>query len=175
MSSNNKTSHLISTQVPEFVRDDHDKFVTFLEKYYESMEQKDALLDVAKNLTNYLDIDQANEQFRGQMYDNFLRLIPKDTSADKTIMVKHIKDFYRAKGTEKSVKFVGRLMFNKESDFYFPKQDILRASDGKWQIDKSVKIIDIAVDVLFALMFLRNFNSVRNDFKIESLLSLNSI
>lgn len=159
MSSNNKTSHLISTQVPEFVRDEHPQFVTFLEKYYESLEGKDKLLDIAKNIPNYLDVDQANEQYRDKMYDNFLKAVPRNSKADKNLMLKHIKDFYRAKGTEKSVKFIGRLMFNKESDFYFPKSDILRASDGKWQIDKSVKIIDIAVDNVITSNAQSNFQN----------------
>ena len=34
-----KISLVVSQQVPEFVRTDHPKFVTFLEKYYEFMEQ----------------------------------------------------------------------------------------------------------------------------------------
>ena len=34
------TSILINRQVPEFVREEHPLFITFLEAYYEFLEQK---------------------------------------------------------------------------------------------------------------------------------------
>ena len=54
MASNNKTSILISSQVPQFVRDDHPNFVAFLEDYYKFMEQEGQLTDVAKNFLNFI-------------------------------------------------------------------------------------------------------------------------
>ena len=38
--SDNLTSLLINRQVPEFVREEYPLFVTFLEAYYEFLEQK---------------------------------------------------------------------------------------------------------------------------------------
>ena len=50
--SNNKTSLLVNSQVPEFVRNDHSQFVKFLEKYYEFMEQELGAINVAKNFND---------------------------------------------------------------------------------------------------------------------------
>ena len=145
--SNNKISSLISSQVPFFVRNDHPNFVAFLEAYYRFLEQEDETINQIKLLKNNLDIDQSLDVFLQKFYDQYLRLIPDNIIADRTLLVKHIKDFYTARGTEKSIRFLMRILFNEEiSDFYYPKRDVLRASDGKWFVEKALRITDIKVD-----------------------------
>lgn len=144
--SNNKTSHLISSQVPQFVRDDHETFVTFLEDYYKFLEQSNQVGNVAKNFTRYKDVDLSEGEFLQKLYDNFIKLLPENILADKKLILKHVKDFYRARGTEKSIRFLLRILLNKEVEFYYPKRDILRASDGKWFIEKSVRVGDLKVN-----------------------------
>ena len=165
--ANNITSALINTQVPEFVRNEHQTFVQFLEYYYKFLEQDGKQTYVAKNLLNFLDIDGINRDVKGdlilgddhtsreegdyhsflqKMYDNFINYIPDTVLADRVLILKHAKDFYRSRGSEKSVRFLVRALLNKEVSFYYPKQDVLRASDGKWYIEKSLKVKDVAVN-----------------------------
>lgn len=162
MSSNNKTSYLISSQVPEFVRQDHPNFVQFMEAYYRFLEQEGEIGYVSKNFSEYLDPDiieaDLQEHIEGgitnsqyavileKYYDNFMKFIPRKVIADKNVLLKHIQDFYRSRGTEKSVKFLLRIMFDKEATFYYPKRDILKTSDGKWFIEKSLKITNLQVN-----------------------------
>lgn len=164
--SNNKTTFLVSSQLPQFVRDDHETFVTFLEEYYKFLAQDGQIEYVSKNFNNFLDIDIIKEHielteedvsgsndyhaFLQKLYDNFIALLPAKMVADKAIVLKHAKDFYRATGSEKSVRFLLRILLNKEINedvgFYYPKRDVLRASDGKWYVEKSIRITDIAVN-----------------------------
>lgn len=146
MISNNKTSHLVSSQVPQFVRDDHPTFVEFLESYYKFMEQDDAAIDAAKQFSIYMDPDLAlgnSEILLTKLYDNYIMSIPQSVVADKNVILKNVQDFYRSRGTEKSIKFLTRALFGKEVDVYYPKQDILRASDGKWYVEKSIRVNEI--------------------------------
>lgn len=148
LSTNNKTSHLITSQVPGFVSRDHQTFVEFLEYYYKFMEQTGETMEVSKNLQHYMDIDNTvgnNATFQQKLYDNFIKVIPETTVADKTIILKHATDFYRSRGSEKSIRFLLRVLFNKEADIYYPKQDILKASDGKWFIERSVRVNTVYV------------------------------
>ena len=71
--SNNKTSHLIAGQVPQFVRDDHTTFVQFLEDYYKFLEQEGQLSDVTKKHMQDIDIDLTNESYRERFFKNFLK------------------------------------------------------------------------------------------------------
>lgn len=153
MSANSRISNLISTQVPFFVRNDHENFVRFIEAYYEYLEQSGTAnglgktVHTAKSMPDYMDIDRTVDLFAEKFYDNYLRLIPRNIIADKNLVLKHIKDFYTARGTEKSIEFLLRVMFGEENiEFYYPKIDVLRASAGKWFIEKSLKITDIEVD-----------------------------
>jgi hypothetical protein len=162
MDSNNRISNLIQTQVPFFVRNDHQNFVKFLEAYYEWLEQQDAVANTqfnvvtrAKNTKTFYDIDEVKiDEFTNELYKTFLRLIPKDTIADKAIILKNVKDFYRARGTEKSIRFLLRILFDvQDTDFYYPKKDILKASDGKWFIEKSLKFSDAFIDNVLVTTF----------------------
>lgn len=162
--SNNKTSLLVNDQLPAFIREEHDTFVKFLESYYAALERDGDSLYVAKNLTKYLNIDLINEHileahspngnreyydyhaFLQKMFDTFIKYIPDSVLTDRVTLVKHAKEFYRSAGSEKSVRFLIQALFNKEASFYYPKTDILKASDGKWFIERSLKVTDVMVD-----------------------------
>lgn len=149
MSTNNRISTIVSSQLPDFVRSEHPNFVAFLEAYYEYLEQSNTSIQFGKtvertkNMLNYLDIDRTIDGFAQKFYDQFLGLIPKDVSVDKAFILKNVKDFYRARGTEKSFRFLFRALFNEEPEFYYPKNDILIASSGKWFIEKSLRITNM--------------------------------
>lgn len=167
MSSNNKTSVLIKSQVPSFVRDEHSLFVEFMEHYYKFLEQDGELSYVTKNFTKFKDIneikldidedslsgnthylEESNDYhgFLQKLYDNFTDGIPDNIIADRVLLLKHAKEFYRTRGSEKSVQFLMRALYGEEVEFYYPKNDILRASDGKWFIEKSLNVKDFAVN-----------------------------
>jgi hypothetical protein len=146
MSTNNKISNLVSSQVPFFVRNDHPKFIQFLEAYYEFLEQDGYAVDRQKNVRSYYDIDNTIDLFAEKLYDTYLRLFPKEVNVDKKLLLKHAKDFYLSRGSEKSIKFLINILFNEEDlSFYYPKDDILRASDGKWYVQKSLRVEDVFI------------------------------
>jgi hypothetical protein len=163
MPSNNKISNLISSQVPFFVRNDHPNFVRFLELYYEYLEQNNKTIDYIKNLNDYQDIDLAEDDFAEKMYDTFIRFLPVNMLADRKQVLKHIKDFYRAKGTEKSVRFLMRILYNVEVEFYYPKRDIFQVSGAKWFIEKSIRVGDVEINGVAntALVGLKKFTNTR--------------
>jgi hypothetical protein len=160
MSTNNKISSLISSQVPFFVRNDHPNFVLFLQKYFEYLEQDNQVVQVAKdNIPVIRDIDLTS--YEENLYDEFLKLIPENVTVDKNLLLKNIKDFYRAKGTENSIRFLINILYGHEDlEFYYPKKDVLRASDGKWFIQRSLRVTDTSVNSIANsnILAISNFN-----------------
>lgn len=147
MSTNNKISNLVNSQVPFFVRNDHEKFVQFLEAYYRYLEQDEKAIEVSKNISSYRDVDRTLSQYENLLYQEYVKFLPSDIKADKALVIKHIKDFYSSRGTEKSIKFLLNVLFGREDvTFYYPKKDILKASDGKWYVQRSLRIEDLTVD-----------------------------
>lgn len=144
--SNNRISNIVASQLPHFVRNDHAVFVRFMEAYYEYLEQNGKQLQRSKNLREYRDVDLTIDEFSTKLYNTFLKYIPESVLVDKNMLLKHIKDFYRAKGTEKATRFLMRILHNTEIEIYYPKKDILRASDGKWFVQKSIRVADTEID-----------------------------
>ena len=139
------TSILINRQVPEFVREEYPLFITFLEAYYEFLEQKQSgqlndLTQQAKNLRHLSDVDASIDQFEDSFFNTFASLLPKDVAVDKEFLIKNVLPLYLAKGSEASFKFLFRLLFNDEVSIIQPKNNVLRASDGKWTIDNTLRI-----------------------------------
>tara|TARA_Y100000310_G_scaffold341359_1_gene440256 strand:+ start:915 stop:3149 length:2235 start_codon:yes stop_codon:yes gene_type:complete len=137
----------ISSQSPSFVESDHPIFVNFLEAYYEWLEQKVNVFGRTVLLQDISDIDKTLDEyvihFKRQFLLNFPETLATDPSGnvvDERTMLKNIKDFYQTKGSEKSYELLFRLLYDSACDFYYPKQDILRLSDGQWTEEKAIKI-----------------------------------
>ena len=73
-----------------------------------------------------------------------------NSPVDEKRLVKRIKEFYRAKGTEKSYRLLFRILHDTVIEtFYYPKTDILKSSSGKWITDTSLKISTINKDFIW--------------------------
>jgi len=145
-------SSLVSEQFPEFIRIDHPRTVAFMEAYYEWMEQKDETLYSTFILKDFSDIDQTIDEFikhfKSQYLDRFPEKLAYDHETGAAVnekrLIKRIKDFYKAKGTEKAYQLLFRILYDTTVDFYYPKTDIIKASDGKWIDEKSIKITSLS-------------------------------
>jgi len=137
-----KTSLLIPTQLPEFVRDnpDYSNFVLFVQAYYEWMEQTNNVTDRSKNILSYVDIDRTTNEFLDYFKNDFLPYFPKEVLIDEKEAVKVARQLYESKGTPSSYKFLFRLLFNSDFDVFYTKDAVLRASDGVWYVAKSLKL-----------------------------------
>ena len=141
MSITNKLSTVVREQLPEFIRADYDTFVAFVEAYYEYLEQTNKATDFSKNLLNYFDVDSTLTDFEEYFRRKFLNSIPAETLSNKAFLVKHIKDFWRAKGTEKAYRFLFRALYGQEIEIFYPKDNILRLSAGKWVNRQSIRLL----------------------------------
>lgn len=129
---NRKISKLVNQQLPEFIRTDHQKFVTFLEKYYEWLEVSGGITKEVDNLRLSIDIDTVPESYIDSLIDYMMPYFPHHFMADRRLFVKKIHEFYSRKGSEEALRFAFRAFYGEEIDVYFPKQAVLKVSDGKW-------------------------------------------
>lgn len=153
----NKTSLLVSQQLPEFVRDnpDYQNFTLFVRAYYEWMESANAANSLSttansqgqgvtyasKNLLNYSDIDNTIDDFTDYYLNDFLPYFPTDSLITKQQAVKIARQLYETKGTPASYEFLFRVLYNSDFDIFYTKDAILKASDGTWYITKSLKLL----------------------------------
>lgn len=134
------TSTIVERQLPDFVRSEHPKFVTFLKKYYEWLEQNDQINYEVERLKESIDIDTANSYYINLLKRDLLPYFPENILADKNLFLKLVNNFYKSNGTPDSLKFLFKALYNDSIDIYYPKEDILRTSDGKWVLPLALRI-----------------------------------
>jgi len=143
--SSQKLSLLVGKQLPSYVREEYPKFQSFMEAYYEFLEnkqgtQKNDLLTKAQTLKDLTNVDESIEEFEDYFMETFMRYIPKDAAIDKAFLLKNVLPLYLTKGSEKSFKFLFRALYDREIEFRRPSENILRASDGTWIVDNKLRI-----------------------------------
>ena len=134
------TSLLVNSQLPEFVREEHPNFIAFLEAYYEYLENKQGtqlndLVKQSKQARYFTDVDSSVADFEENFFNTYANLFPQDVQVDKAVLLKNVLPLYLAKGNEKSFKLLFRLLYNEEVEVLKPKTNVLRLSSGNWLIE----------------------------------------
>lgn len=150
MSASQKTvSALIETQLPDFVNSEHPQFKRFLELYYQWMEQNDpnGISNTAGNtvyhamgIEHYRDIDQTPPEFVKYFKDEILPYFPEDTSLSTEKIIKAAREFYSKKGSDESIRWLFKALFDEDIEINYPKEQIFIASDGKWIQPRAFRI-----------------------------------
>jgi len=96
----------------------------------------------SRSLLKSRDINSTTSSMLEHFTKEFLVNIPTSLSADKALLIKHISDIYRSKGTSTSYDFLFKSLYDIQNlTFYTPKIDLLKPSSGNWQQDQSIRII----------------------------------
>ena len=98
-----------------------------------------------QQLLNYAKVDTTIYDYLNNFRDTFLNTIPNSlaTGISKPKFIKRVKDLYRTKGTVEGHKIFFRALLNSESEIYLPKDDMLKVSDGKWNVEKIMRVIAV--------------------------------
>jgi len=149
-------STFIASQTPEFIREGSPNFVAFVQAYFEWLESAGLpspnatnLVYQSKQLLDYHDLDSTLDQFLSYYVNDFLPYFPPDTVLDERKLIKVARQFYQQKGTPQSIQFLFRVLYGKDADIYFPKQNILKLSDGKWTQPQALRLLLTANNLSF--------------------------
>ena len=96
------------------------------------------------DLVNFRDPDKAIESFLNNFRNEFLATLPEvlDSQVNKRNLIKNIKNMYRAKGTAAGHELFFRLLFNEKSETIYPREQLLKTSDGQYDSLKILRIIE---------------------------------
>lgn len=136
----NNLSVLIDDQLPDFVREENTEFIRFLTAYYEFLESNNQAQEILQNLSKYADIDETSELLVEQFFKTYAEDLTKSDIADNRFVIKKIRELYNNKGTEISYRILFNILFKETIEFFYPYNVVLRASDGKWKTQYSLKV-----------------------------------
>jgi len=141
MSVSEKTiSNLIRSQFPAFYNESGPTLIAFVEAYYEWMQQTGNPISQSRNLLEYNRIDSTLDEFLVHFNATYLQGIQYTSVAQKKLTVKKILDLYRAKGSIRALKLLFRLVFAEDIEVYLPGADIIKSSDGTWNVPQYLEI-----------------------------------
>jgi hypothetical protein len=136
----NHISPFIESQFPSFYKDEGTDFIAFMKAYYEWMESNGQAIQLSRNMFEYRDIDKTIDAFVVHFKEKYLKDLPYEVSTNKRLLIKHIQDLYRTKGTQRGIELLFRLLYNVEAKVYYPGDDLLKASDGQWFIPEYIEV-----------------------------------
>lgn len=186
MSIEKLISPFIEAQFPQFYQEEGPLFIDFVKAYYEWLEQSDNVINQTRSLMEYRDLDTTTAAFIKYFKNKYINSLPENIVADKKLLMKHILDLYRAKGTEKSYSFLFRMLFNEDIELYIPGKYIFKPSDNEWVLPKYIEVSDspYLFDFIGKKIYSSSFNStaiVENYYtkqvnnKLVNVLSLSNI
>lgn len=99
-------------------------------------------------LVQFRDPDKVIQNFLTKFRDEFLVTLPENlnTGVDKRTLIKNIKSLYQLKGTAEGHRIFFKLLFNETSETRYPRDNLLKASDGEWGTRKILRAIDVTGD-----------------------------
>lgn len=132
---------------PHNLRNDIQVLVEFLRQYYISENSSDlsgisAIFNTLyeKRDIDLLDIENPNIlNFWTKEFSKTLSAV-HDLKIDPRTFLKHARTLYREKGSQNGIKSFFRLLFNADISVYLPWEDVLIASDGKWDDTTNSKV-----------------------------------
>lgn len=127
-----KLSSILQFQLPEFIRNDHELFVAFIQAYYEWMELEDNTLEFIQSFQQNIDVDTADEDFLIAFVQEFADTFPKNIQVNKATLLKSIREFYISKGSESSFRFVFQALYGVKIDIIYPREFLQTASGGDY-------------------------------------------
>jgi hypothetical protein len=102
-----------------------------------------------QELLNFRDPDKAISNFLSNFRNEFLTTLPEtlDVNVNKRNLIKNVKSLYKSKGTRSGHEVFFKLLFNEISETIYPREQMLRISDGKFTTNKILRSIDFSGDL----------------------------
>lgn len=132
LTHSNKLSTIIKTQIPSYILEEYDVYSMFIKAYYEWLEEEDNPLEFLQTYQKNIDIDFADDDFVDMFVKEFVGDLPSDRHINDKLLVEIIKNFYRARGSVESFKFIFRVIFGADVREWYPKEYMFRSSNGNW-------------------------------------------
>lgn len=123
---------IIDDLVPEHVSTSYPNLMYALKKYADFLEHENGAGHWLNSVNYQRDIDLIEGELLTQLQKEVGAPIPRQFAADPRKFYKRVTEYYRERGTPASIQAFFRVLFNDDVEIYFPKEDMLIPSDGKY-------------------------------------------
>lgn len=158
--------NLIDTAIPEFARAEYPVFVDFLKLFLTYLERERTFTEQTvsseygtlvnnqvlttdelggtsyeiRKFLEYRDVDTTLDDLVPHFLQMFAKNFPRRTFISPQRFVDTLRYLYTHKSVEDCVTWFFRVLFNEHAAVYYPREDILKASDGTWIEETTIKV-----------------------------------
>jgi hypothetical protein len=108
---------------------------------------KDNVGRASGNILNYKNLETSVDTYVDYLREELYPSIPATYYGNKQLVAQYFKDFYESKSNEQSYRFLFKLLYNEDIDFYYPGEDVLRVSDGNFEKTQIIRTEAVAVGI----------------------------
>jgi hypothetical protein len=126
-----KESVRVESLLPQELRENSTRLTQLLEDYYIFMNKGFQPSYELNSILEERDIDTA-EHYLEQIQKEIAATIPRSIQADKVKLYKNLVRFYNIRGSTESIETFFRILLEDEVEIYYPKNNMLIPSAGKW-------------------------------------------
>ena len=94
---------------------------------------RDNVIRKTGKILDYRNIETSIDDYIGYLKDELFPSIPITFNGDKRNVALKFKEFFQSKSNEDSYRFLFKLLYNENVEFYYPGEDVLRVSDGNFE------------------------------------------
>lgn len=123
---------VLESRIPHFARELYPRFVQFLKDYIDWLETDDNFLRLAEDFRKNIDVSNDADLYVAAILRDLGFDIEQDFAARKSLVVATLRDFLLARGTEKSFKYLFRLLFDSEVSVRYPREELLIPSHAEY-------------------------------------------
>lgn len=126
-----KESIRVESLLPQDLRDNSERLIGLLEDYYKFMNKGHQPSYELNTISEERDID-TTEHYLDQIQKEIAASVPRNITVDRVKLYKRLVDYYNIRGSTDSIETFFKIFLNDNVEVYYPKNDMLIPSDGKW-------------------------------------------
>ena len=108
---------------------------------------KDNVGRASGNILNYKNLETSVDKYVDYLREELYPSIPATYYGNKQLVAQYFKDFFESKSNEQSYRFLFKLLYDEDIDFYYPGEDILRVSDGNFEKTQIIRTEAVATGI----------------------------
>lgn len=132
---------IVDDLVPEHVATAYPGLMHAIKVYADFLEHGNGAGHWLNTINAQRDIDRIETELLTELQKEIGAPIPRQFAADPRKFYKRVTEYYRERGTPSSIETFFRVLFNDDVEIYFPKEDMLIPSDGKY-FDRTDDVIN---------------------------------
>lgn len=126
----------IESVLPSYFVEEYPEFVKFLKVYYEFLDAEEGLDSIIERLVDIRNPDIAKDQYSDRLRREYGPGIPEFGTLNDATAMKIFEKWYESKGNKDAMEAYFRIFLNTEAEIVYPKDNILRMSDGNWNEER---------------------------------------